>query len=876
MVLGLLLATTLVQPMAAPQPAPHIQHIAPGTRYDSRIPTLSEVVGHDFGAEITTPEQIQGYLEALARAAPDRTRLVEYARSWQGRPLHVLVVATPDRIARLVEIKAGLRAMADPRRLAPDDEARLVATLPTVTALLHGVHGNEISSGGAAMALAYHLLAAQGDAEVDLILRESIVLIDPAQNPDGRARFVMQNALGRAATPDSEPLAAEHDEPWPGGRSNHYLFDLNRDWFAQAHPESRGRVALLLEWMPHTVVDLHEMGGESTYYFPPSAPPGNPHMTAAQGALLDTFGRANADRFDQRGFPYFIREVFDSFYPGYGVSWPMMQGAVGMTFEKASARGLEYRRRDGTLLTYLDGITEHFTAGLTTAATAARHRERLLREFVEFRRSAVRQGQAGPRAYLLPPGHDPSLALRLARLLVANGVEVRRAEEAVRVGDRTLPEGTFVVPLDQPAGRVVRNLLDRHTGMDEGFLKLQDERRARRLPDQIYDVTAWSLPLLYDVECVPAAQPVTAKTAPFTGDAPRAAPRTDARVGYLLPWTSAAAATVAALLEAGASVRVSGGAFALDGRAFATGTALVRVSDNGADIGERLAAVAARHGAEVVPIDSAYVERGVSLGSNQVRALRAPRTLLVWDAPTQSLSAGWARYVLERRYGLGATAVRAQSLARVDLARFDVVVLPSGNYGGAIGEDLVRRLKDWVRAGGTLVTLAEASRWAARERVGLLDTRTEWRDGSPEGDEPPKPRTDRKPPADLDEAITPPYERPEAVPGAILTVSTDTEHWLAAGTDGTIQVMVDSQRVFTPITLDKGRNVGVYASREALLASGILWPESAAQWAQKAYLVHQPLGEGHVIAFAEDPNARAFAETSQLLFANAVLLGPAW
>lgn len=269
MVLGLLLATTLVQPMAAPQPAPHIQHIAPGTRYDSRIPTLSEVVGHDFGAEITTPEQIQGYLEALARAAPDRTRLVEYARSWQGRPLHVLVVATPDRIARLVEIKAGLRAMADPRRLAPDDEARLVATLPTVTALLHGVHGNEISSGGAAMALAYHLLAAQGDAEVDLILRESIVLIDPAQNPDGRARFVMQNALGRAATPDSEPLAAEHDEPWPGGRSNHYLFDLNRDWFAQAHPESRGRVALLLEWMPHTVVDLHEMGGESTYYFPP-------------------------------------------------------------------------------------------------------------------------------------------------------------------------------------------------------------------------------------------------------------------------------------------------------------------------------------------------------------------------------------------------------------------------------------------------------------------------------------------------------------------------------------------------------------------------------------------------------------------------------
>ena len=191
--------------------------LAPGTRYDPRIPTLQSVVGHDVGAEISTPDQIVAYLRALAAAAPERTRLIEYARTWEGRPLHTMVIAAPERIARLDAVKADLRRLADPRGLGAGDADRLVRELPVVTWLIHAVHGNEISSSDAALAEAYHLLAAQGDAAVDTILRESIVLIDPLENPDGRARFLAQNLLGRAATPDAEPVSAEHDEPWPGG-----------------------------------------------------------------------------------------------------------------------------------------------------------------------------------------------------------------------------------------------------------------------------------------------------------------------------------------------------------------------------------------------------------------------------------------------------------------------------------------------------------------------------------------------------------------------------------------------------------------------------------------------------------------------------------
>ncbi|MGE0453292.1 MAG: M14 family zinc carboxypeptidase [Vicinamibacteria bacterium] len=866
--------------------APPLPDLAPGARYDSRIPTLAQVAGHAVSDEVSSPEEIVAYLKALAAAAPERTRLVRYAESWEGRPLYYLAIASPERMARIDAVKAGLRRLADPRGLPAGEAEALVRELPVVTWLIHGVHGNEASSGGAAMALAHHLLAAQGDAEADRILRESVVLIDPMQNPDGRARFVFQHRLGRASVPDAEPAAADHDEPWPGGRSNHYLFDLNRDWFALAHPESRGRVAVGLEWQPQVTVDLHEMGGDSTYYFPPAAPPPNPHRSAKQGEWLDAFGRANADRFDARGFAYFIREVFDAFYPGYGTSWPMMQGSIGMTYEQASSRGLVYRRRDGTLLSYGDGVLHHFTAALQTAATAAANRERLLGDFLAFRRTAIADGERGAtKEYVLLPGGDPARAARLARLLVAQGASVRRLDEPVTAGARTLPAGSYAVPLAQPSGRLVRNLLDPQAPIEPAFLKEQERRRALRLNDQIYDVTAWSLPLLWDVESVAVERPLTVRSTPvetppgepqpFVPPAVAGASLPPARVGYLMPWNSATAAAVVEALGAGLRVRSADLPFSLAGRRYAGGTAILRASEN-LDLHERLAAIAARHGAETAPFDSAFVEEGLSLGSNQVVPLASPRVLLLWDTPAQSLSAGWARYVLERRYGVAVSAVRVASLRRVELSRYDVIVAPSGDYASAVAGDALERLKDWLRRGGTLVTLGEASRWAARDKTGLLSSHFELRDGRAEDSAEERGKSEpAKGPFDLEKAITPERERPENTPGALLRVALDAAHWLSAGSDGEIQAIVEGQRVLAPIRLDKGRNVGLYAKQDRLVASGLVWPEGQAQLAQKAYLVHEPVGQGHVIAFAEDPNFRAYAEATMLLFINAVLLGPA-
>lgn len=868
--------------------------------YDPAIPSPRDFLGHDPAEAISQPEDIVRYVRALAAAAPDRTHLVEYAESFEGRPLVMLAIGSAERMVRVDEIRAELARLADPRGLSAADEAALIARLPVVTALAHSIHGNEISGSGAAIAAAYHLLAAQGDPDVDMILRESIVLIDPTQNPDGRARFVFQNRLHRAAEPDADPVSAERDEPWPGGRTNHYLFDLNRDWYALTQPESRGRIRALLQWNPHVVVDLHEMGANATYYFPPSAVPGNPFTTDAQQELFERIGRENADAFDDRGWAYFIREIYDSFYPGYGASWPTAHGALGHTFEMASARGLEVERYDGTALTYGDGIARHFVAGQRTALTAARNREHILRTFVEFRRSAVDEGTRGTRAYLLHSDRDPVLALRLARTLAQNGIEVWRSASPASVAGRTVPAGAYLVPLDQPAGRLARNLLDRQVDMDSAFVRLQRERRARRLSDQIYDITAWNLPLMWNVEAsaltgaLPArAEPVTAdpfapvfaalprmpseRSPAATGAAGEPGPATlpGARVGWLIPWNTAAAGALVDLLDAGVRVHAAGGPLGVAGRSFPIGTLFIRTADVIATTGARdaLARVVARHGVEPLAVDDAFADvGGISLGSNQMRVLPGERVVLLWDEPTSSQSAGWARWVLEQRYGVRVTAVRVGSFNRLDLDDVGVIIMPEGNYAGALD---VARLRRWIQDGGTLITMGESTRWATREDVGLLATAAELRGRVATADSYERLNETASPIRYLN-AITPDQEPPEPVPGALVNVIADTSHILAAGTGGALAAMVGSSRIFSPLTLDEGTNVAIYAAVDDLLASGIIWEDTRPQLASKAYLMHQPLGQGRVVAFAEDPNFRGYAEGTMLLFMNAVLLAPAF
>jgi hypothetical protein len=377
----------------------------------------------------------------------------------------------------------------------------------------------------------------------------------------------------------------------------------------------------------------------------------------------------------------------------------------------------------------------------------------------------------------------------------------------------------------------------------------------------------------------------TAKTRDVRADDqnPALAPPPSGTIGFLMPWSSGAAAATVEALGQGIRVITTDETFTHAGRQYAIGTAFIRLAGNADGTSARLQQIAQRHGAELVPISETWTEAGISLGSGRTAALKAPRVLLAWDAPASSLSAGWARYVLEQRFGQRVTAMRTSTLQNYNMSDYDVLVLPSGNY--TFSDDALRRLKDWIRNGGTLITLAEASRWASRDRVGLIATDPLYRDGTPVKDAPEgqpgaagggggggaKPDTSK--PFDYDKAIQPEREQPENLPGVMLRVSLYPYHWLTAGIDGDLQVVAEGTRVFAPLKLDAGTNVGVYVPVERLLAGGHAWKEALPLLAERAYLMHQPTGRGHVIAFAEDPNYRAYAEASQLLFINAVLLG---
>ena len=868
----------------------------PSAKYNPAIPTLEQIVGHKWGEKITMHHEVEKYIHQLVEVSKN-IRLVKYGETWEGRALYYMIVASEQNLARLDEIKSGMKKLADPRQISAAEADRLISSLPAITWLAYGVHGNEISSTDAALLTAYHLLAAQNDSLTQIVLQNSVVIIDPMENPDGRDRFITYSRQVTGRWPDGDQQSAEHRENWPSGRSNHYLFDMNRDWFAMTQPETRGRVKAFLEWYPQVFVDLHEMGSNSTYYFAPPADPLNPEMPPSQIEMLKKFGRNNAKWFDRMKFDYFTREVFDSFYPGYGEGWPMFQGSVGMTYEQASAHGLVVKRADETTMHYRDTVQHHFIASLSTAEMAAKNRVEVLRYFYEYRRSAIEEGKTGEiKEYIFAPGNDPNRAAKLAHLLRQQGVEVKKSAAAFqnrRVEDyygnaiqsRNFPAGTFIVSLAQPSKRLAKTLLDKHTPMDDKFIQEQLRREKKRLDHQFYDVTGWSLPLLYDVECY-RGRDVSAGNFSVLGEETSASviQNGKAELAYMIPWgTNSAAKTLATLLRKNIRVHAFDQQFTLNGRQYPRGSLIVKVKNNPDNLYEQLGEIATAENVEIIATNSSWVDDGVNFGSGQVAFLEKPKIALAYNTPTSSTSVGWTRYLIEQAFGYPVTIIHAEQLSNADLSKYNVIILPEtfGSYDRALGE--AASIKDWIRNGGTLITYGNATHWLTGEKVGLLATTRELKGGTPDKEEKKdkkeKEKEENKPdlakPFDVEKEIQPDKELPTEPPGTIVRISLDTEHWLAFGYDGDTNVLVNSRNIFTPLKLDKGVNVGLYMPEDKLVLSGFIWEDSKKQLANKAYLMYQSHGSGHVVAFAEDPNTRAFFDGTNLLLMNAVFFGPA-
>jgi hypothetical protein len=881
------IAVAIVVASAVAASATDFFGILPPATYDPAIPTLEKVVGFGWGKEIPDPEQILAYADALAKGAPTRVRLLQYARSLEGRPLILLVVGSPANIARWDEIQASLGRLGDPRSASASQAEELIRNLPAVVWIQCSVHGDEASGGDAGLALAYHLAAGNGP-EIEAILGGAIVVVDPMENPDGRARFVGSTRRGRGVRPDPEPASAEHAQGWPGGRWSHELFDLNRDWFVLTHPETLGRVEAMLSYHPTVVADLHEMGAEEGYFFAPPAEPRHPLLASEERELLELLGRANAAAFDAHGLRYWTREIFDEFYPGYGESWPALTGAVGMTFEEASSRGLVWALTDGSRLTYAETVQHHLLASFTTCATTANNRARVLHAWYAYREAAVAEGQRGTvHAYMLPAGGDAVRSGELAEQLARQGIEAFRVAE----GKEGIPTGSYVVPLDQPLGRLARALLERGASMGEAFEKEQERRDRKRMPDEVYDLTAWSLPLLWATPAKPlqALPRGLGLEAVKPGSVPPGSVSGDGRVAFLLPWEGGASAkALARLLQNDVKVAVAGKPFTLQGRQFERGTLVVRRAGNREGLRDHLVEVARATGASFVGTDTGYAERGIDVGSSNILALKAPRIAIAWDVPTAPPSAGDLRYALDYYFGYPASVVRTSTLAHADLSHFDVIILPDSwerggtSYAAVLGEAGVKHLASWVSEGGVLVAVGGGAGFLTDDKVGLLASKLEKRlgaeppTGKDAGEAKPEPTPSAVRPFDYESAIRPTEEDPPLVPGSILRVNLDTESLFAAGfPGGVVDVLVYSRRIFAPLKLDKGTNVGVFAGPDNLVQAGFVLTASREQLPRKAYLMVQETGRGKVVAFSDDPAARGLTRATMLLLADAVFFGSA-
>lgn len=871
----------------------------PNADYDPAIPTVEGVLGYRAGDRISWHRDAIRYFEALAAAAPDRVRIFPYAESWEGRQLVYVVVTSAENLARIDDVKAGMRRLADPRQTTRAEAEEIIANQPAVSWLSYGVHGDEISSTDASMLTAYHLLASRGDPRVADIMRDTVVVIDPMQNPDGRDRFIHHFEMAEGLTPDPDRLAAEHDEPWPTGRTNHYLFDLNRDWFILTQPETQGRIRILLEWYPVAYVDAHEMGSDSTYYFSPEARPYNPHLADDQRASLQLFGRTNARWFDEFGLDYFTREVYDAFYPGYGASWPSYFGSIAMTYEQASAGGLVFRQYDGDELSYRYTVRNHFVTSLGTAETVAANREKFLTEFYDYQVSAIDEGESERiRSYILPAQDDQAAANKLAGLLVQQGVDVGRAAESFSACGRSYEAGAYVINTGQPAKRLIRTLMDADVPMAEDFVAEQERRRAQNLSDQIYDVTAWSLPLMFNVRADACNRTVSGPVQPAGPELVQAGVVSGGvgSVAYLVPWGSAPAVRLLAnALRQGLAVKSTDLAFTHSGSRYPAGTLIIDTADNPANLAAIIAELARTTGANAVAVDDSWVTDGPNFGSGNVVRIVKPDVAMAWDEPTSAYVAGNTRFVIERQFDLPVTAIRTDRLATSDLRLYEVLILPAtggdGDYAAVFGEEGIANLKDWVEKGGVLIGVGDANRFLGDPNVDLLAIRREDAvvesdeessgDG-PGGDgeeeeaaEPTVPGTYISDEAEYRSLLTPEKESPDSVAGVLVRADVAAEHWLVAGVASTLNVLVRGPDVYTPIRLDKGVNVARFRAADELLASGHIWDENRRQLAYKPFAVVQPTGDGFVIGFTQDPNVRAYLDGLNVIFMNAIFRGAA-
>lgn len=858
---GLMLAAAPAS-LAADPPADPVAHaigIIPFDYFEGdldfmdSIPHPEDFLGHAIGERFTRHHHQTRYLEALA-AASDRVQIERYGFTHQRRPLHLVTISSPSNLDRLDEILADNLRLADPATSSAQAR-RIIDRNPVIVWLSFGVHGNETSPAEAAMMVAYTLAAGHGEPLAQW-LENTVVVIDPLLNPDGHERYLAWFQNTRGVTPDARRDAAEHDEPWPGGRTNHYLFDLNRDWVWGVHPESRSRVEAYRRVLPHLHIDNHEQGYRSPYFFGLGDDPYNTNIPQETKDWVAKYGDHNAEVFDRYGLVYATKERFDYLYPGYGKVTPVYHGAVGMLTEQAGHgfAGLAVEVGGDYVLTLRERARNHYLTNMSYIETSATNRAAQLERFRRYFTGSVERGREDPMSFYFSKDNDPHLLAKLADLCALHGIEIealagdtpvaglRSYRDGGEADIETLPAGTLVIRTDQRMGRFARALMEPVTEVTDR---------------DTYDITAWSVPVCFGLHAWYAAAPVDAELEQADIAVPAGSITGDDPVAVMVdagqhPFP--AAVGIASRLELFA--RMAGEPITNAGEDFASGSLILHVIRNDEDKLDAFVDEVQALGMTVHFAPTGMTEAGPVLGTNANAIMDLPRVALVRGEPTSSYSFGQHWHLLDIASPIPHTLINADAITRASLDDFNVIVLPEGARFSGSSLD---RLKEWIRAGGTVVASGSAASWADSA---LLELK------SPEDpdDLPERPDNNELTYAEREERGV-----EDRVPGALLRVEIDTTHPLASGCPEWTGVVKSGTRRLG--LGESGYAVARYAPENPAIG-GVISDRNEQRLAGSPFMTVHRMGRGKVISIADDVTMRGFMHGPMRLLLNAITLGP--
>lgn len=817
--------------------------------FDPAIPAPETFLGYPIGSFHTRHDRIVSYMEKLAELS-DRASIHQYGKTYEHRPLIILTISDTEHLENLEALQERHLTLNDPRQPAEYED------LPVFVNLGYNVHGNEPSSAEAAMLTAYLLIASQ-NPEIENYRQNAVFFIDPVINPDGRDRHSSWVDMYQGNPPVSDPLDIEHNEAWPRGRTNHYWFDLNRDWWLAVHPESRGKLNWYHQWYPNVVTDFHEMGSGSTHFFEPMKTNGSkdPVMPKENYTILnETFARYFAEDLDKLGSLYFTKEVFDGTYPGYGSSYPDLQGGLGLLFEQASSRGHVQETQMGDL-TFAYTIRNQFTSGLATIRAAVENKDVLHEYQHNFFVSAIENAKnSNIKAYIFGDPTDQNRTRAFIETLLLHQVKVYRLTEDINENNLSFKAGqAYVVPTEQPQYRIIQNAF-------ETYDEYQDS--------VFYDASAWSIVNFYNMPYTSTNHtPSSGEEMTIDNNVIEVQQVEKSSYAYLIPWDDYnAPAALYKLLDAGVIVTSAFKPFTtvVQGNQidFDYGTLTIPVQKqkiNPDSLHHLINETTNSFRIPAYSVGTGYHIKGADLGSNSMRSLEKPKALLLIGSGVSSYEAGEVWHVCDTKLGMPITKVNTDQFKRVDLNMYNTLILVSGNYS-TLDSPEVSSIKGWMEKGNTLITTRNACTWAIQKKL-VAEKLIENKEGDQDS------IVERRQYVNAREEIG-----REQVGGTIFKVDLDLTHPLAFGYHQKQIPVYRNSTVWLAPSKNPYCTVAKYTNDPHL--DGFITEKNLNEFLKpSASIIVSEVGQGRAILFADNPNFRGSWYGTNKLFFNALFLG---